>query len=165
MVSIESCQFGHHFYLTALDFRIAEIVVLILGPSGTHEHLHSVFGSGIHYCIDRTLPPLRIMPVHQLRRVVCLLFVGHRHEDEIFHSHLLHFSHLGGPQRRIGTVEMLRIGVFVSYVLIWQVDECAGHGKCIPDLFRGQINGRSILRRILSPSAAPGKQGGAKGQY
>ena len=77
MLSIESCEFGHHLNLTAFYLRITKIVILILRPSRTHEHLHSVLCCRIHYRIYRTLPPVRIMPIHKFRRIVRLLFVGH----------------------------------------------------------------------------------------
>ena len=77
MISIQSCKLLHHLYLTPLDRRVAQIVVLVLRPSRAHEHLHSVLCSSIHDRIHRTLPVGRIVPVHQFGRIVCLLLIRH----------------------------------------------------------------------------------------
>ena len=123
MVTIKSCQFGHHLYLASLDLRITEIVILIHSPSGTHKHLHSMLGGGIHDRIDRTLAPLRIVLAHQFRRIIGLPFIRHRHEYKIFHPHLLHFRNLRLPHQRIGHVKILRVCIFVTDILIRKIDE------------------------------------------
>ena len=69
------------------------------------------------------------MPFHQLRRIVGLLLVGDGHEDEIFHAHVLHFMDLRPPQIGRRAVKILRIGVFVTHVLIREVDECSCNRK------------------------------------
>ena len=56
MISIQSCKLLHHLYLTPLDRRVAQVVVLVLRPSRAHEHLHSVLCSSIHDRVHRALP-------------------------------------------------------------------------------------------------------------
>ena len=137
MIPIESCQFLHHLQLTAFDLWITQIVVLILGPAGTHEYLHAMFRRRIHDGIHRALAPLGIMPVHQLRRIIGLPLIRNRHEDKIFHSHLLHLGNLCCPHLRIGIIYMRWIRILVTYVLIWQIDECSCYRQ---DAFRLYLN-------------------------
>ena len=129
MISIQPCKLLHHLYLTALDRRVTQVVVLVLRPSRTHEHLHSVLCSSIHDRIHRTLPVGRIVPVHQLGRIVCLLLIGHRHEYQVFHAHILHFGDLHRPHLRVSAVHVGWIGVLVPDVLIRNVDECSSNRK------------------------------------
>ena len=129
MISIQPCKLLHHLYLTALDRRVAQVVVLILRPSCAHEHLHSVLCSSIHDRVHRTLPVCRIAPVHQRGRIVCLFLIGHRHEYQVFHAHILHFGYLCRPHQRIGAVHFGRICILVPDILIRKVDECSGDRK------------------------------------
>ena len=129
MISIQPCKFLHHLYLTSLDRRVAQVVVLVLRPSRTHEHLHSVLCSSIHDRVHRALPVGRIVPVHQFGRIVCLSLIGHRHEYQVFHAHILHFGYLCRPHLRVGAVHFGRIGILVPDVLIRKVDECSGDRK------------------------------------
>ena len=131
MISIQPCKLLHHLYLTALDRRVAQVVVLVLRPSRAHEHLHSVLCSSIHDCVHRTLPVCRIVPVHQFGRIVCLFLIGNRHEYQVFHAHILHFGDLHRPHLRVGAVHFGRIGILVPDVLIRKVDECSGDRKCL----------------------------------
>ena len=129
MVTIKTCKFLHHLDLASLDRRVTQIVVLVLRPSCAHEHLHAMLGSLIHDGIHRTLPVCRIVPVHQLGRIVCLALVCHRHEHEVLHAHLTHLGHLGRPHLRVCAIDVLRVGVLITYILIRQVDECSCHGQ------------------------------------
>ena len=129
MVTIKTGKFLHHLDLASFDRRVTQIIVLVLRPSRAHEHLHAMFGSLVHNGIHRTLPVCRIVPVHQLGRIVCLALVCHRHEHEVLHAHLTHLGNLGRPHLRICAIDALRIGVLVTHILIRQIDECSCHGK------------------------------------
>ena len=139
MFSIDPRQFLHHLHLTSLDLRIAEIVILVLRPSGTHEHLHAMFSRSIHDRIHRALPPYRVHPRHYLRRIISHAFICHRHEHKVLHTHLLHLSDLGRPHLRIGSVDVWGIGVFVTDILIRKIQECSRNRKSLKHFrtFRG----------------------------
>ena len=131
MFSIKTGKFLHHLDLTALDRRITQIVILVLGPSGTHKYLHPLLGGLIHNRIHRTLPLGRIMPVHQFRRIVGLALVRHRHKHKILHTHLFHLYDLCRPHLRVGRIDAVRVCVFIAYILVWKVDECACNRKSL----------------------------------
>ena len=157
MVAVKSGKFCHHLYLTRLGLGVAEVIVLIHSPSGAHEHLHSMLCRSIHHRIHRALPPLGIMPVHQLGRVISLPFVGHRHEDEILHAHLLHLRNLGLPHLRVGVVDVRRVGVEVAHILIRKIDESTLDRK---HLRRAGLHHHAVLpcRHIVFRSLAACKK-------
>ena len=123
MRSVKTGKFLHHFQLTSLYLRIAQIVILILCPSRAHEHLHPVFRRSLHDCIHRTLSMGRILPRHKRRRIIGLTLVCYRHDDKIFHAHLMEFINLYLPHQRIRSVHIQRVGVSVPDILIRKIDE------------------------------------------
>ena len=148
MVAVDSRKFLHHLYLATLDLRVAQVVILIPCPSGAHENLHAMLCRCIHDGIDRALTPLGILPSHQLRRIVGLAFIGHGHEHEILHAHLLHLGNLRRPHLRIGIVDMRRIRVLVAHILIREVDECTCNRKDLFNLDRRNGSSRFICHTI-----------------
>ena len=128
MVAVQSGKLLHHLLLAVADGGVAQVVVLVLCPAGTHEDFHAEACGGIHDGIHRAFTAFRIDVGHQSGGVVGTTFIRHSHEDEVLHAHLVQFLHFPLPQFGVGTVRCRGVGVLVPHVLVSQVYPCAGDG-------------------------------------
>ena len=96
--------------------------------AGAHKDLHTELCRCVHNGLHGALSPVGIAVGHKCGGVERLTVVGHSHKDKVLHTHLVHILNLGPPQRRIGHIHTLWVGVAVTHVLVGKVDESARYG-------------------------------------